>query len=57
MKRYGVRLSVCPSVGLQQQTCCCRFADVGPAVRKYSSVAAAVACDRQMRVVPGFEHM
>ena len=35
MKRYGVRPSVCPSMGPQQQTRCCRFAAVGPAGRRY----------------------
>jgi len=42
IKRYGVRLfvclcvrpSVCPSVGPQQQTRCCRFTGVGPAGKK-----------------------
>ena len=32
--------SVCPSVGPQQQTSCCRFAAVGPASRRYQSIAA-----------------
>jgi len=51
IKRYGVRLfvclcvrpSVCPSVGPQQQTRCCRFTGVGPAGKRYRSIAAAAA--------------
>ena len=47
MKRYGVRqsicLSVCHSMGLQQQTRSCRIAAVGPAVKTYRSIAAAAA--------------
>ena len=35
MKRYGIRPSVCPSMGPQQQTRCCRFATVGPAGRRF----------------------
>ena len=35
MKRYGVRPSVCPSMGPQQQTRCCRFVTVGPAGRRF----------------------
>jgi len=35
MKRYGVRLSVCPSMGPQQQTRSCKFAVVGTAGRRY----------------------
>ena len=42
MKRYDVRpyvcLSVCPSMGPQQQTRCCGFAAVGPAVRRCRSL-------------------
>ena len=40
-----IRPSVCPSMGLQQQTRCCRFAAVCPAGRRYRSmIAAAAAC-------------
>ena len=50
VKRYGVRpASVCPSVcpimGPQQQTHCCSFGAVGPAGRRYQSIASAVAAD------------
>jgi len=37
------RPSVCPSMGQQQQTRCCRFAAVGPAGRRHLSIAAAAA--------------
>jgi len=37
--------SVCPSMGPQQKTRGCRFAAVGPAGRKYWSIAAAAACE------------
>jgi len=45
----SVRLSVCPSMGLRQQTRCCRFADVGPVGRRYRQLplqrrASAGAC-------------
>jgi len=39
---YSVRPSVRPSMGLQQQTRCCRFTVVGPAGR-ISIIAAAAA--------------
>jgi len=39
MKRYDVR----PSVRLSAR--CCKFAAVGPASRRYRSIAAAVACE------------
>jgi len=39
MQWYGVRLSVCPSTGSQQQTRCCMFAAMGPARRTYRSIA------------------
>jgi len=52
MKRYGVRLSVCPSMDAQQRTRSCRFAAVGPAGRRYRSIAAASACGGRMRAVP-----
>ena len=39
MKRYGVCPSVCPIRPLQQRACG-RFAAVGPAVKKYRSIAA-----------------
>ena len=42
MKRYGVRPSVCHSIGPQQQTRCCRFATVGLVGRRCRSIAAAV---------------
>jgi len=42
MKRYGVRPtvhpSVCPSMGIQQQTLCCRFAAVGQAGRQAGDI-------------------
>ena len=41
MKRYDVRLSVCPSMGSQQQTRCCRFAAASPADGRCRSIAAA----------------
>jgi len=44
MQLSGVRPSVCPSTGPQQQTRCCRFAAVGPAGRRYRLIAAAAAC-------------
>ena len=54
--RLSVRPSVCPSMGLQQQTLSCRFAAVGPARRRYRSIAArraaAATCGGRMRVVP-----
>jgi len=45
---YDVHPSVCPSFSLsqpgpQQETRCCRFAAVGPAGRRYRSIAAAAA--------------
>ena len=43
LKWYGVCPSVCGSMGSQQQSGCCRFAAVGPAGRRYQSIAAAVA--------------
>ena len=43
--RLSVCPSACPSTGPQQQTRCCRFAAVGPAGRRYRSIAAAAACD------------
>jgi len=48
-KRYGVRPSVCPSMGPQQQTRCCRFAAVGPAGRRYT--IGCCSSDGRMRVV------
>ena len=36
-------VSVCLSTGPQQQSCCYRFAAVGPAFRRYGSIAAALA--------------
>ena len=38
-----VPLSVCPSMGPQQQTRCCRFAAVDSAGRRYRSTAVAAA--------------
>ena len=52
MKCYGVRPSVCPSKGAQQQTRCCRFAAVSPVGRRYGSIAAAAACGGLMRAAP-----
>ena len=64
VKRYRVRLSVCPyvrpsvrpsvypSMGPQQKIRCCGFPDVGPAGRRYRSIAAAAACGGRMRAVP-----
>jgi len=43
VKQYSVCLSVCPSLCPQQRTHCCRFAAVGPAGRRYQSIAAAAA--------------
>jgi len=38
---FCVRLSVCPCMGPQHRTRCCRFAAVGPAGMRYRSIAAA----------------
>jgi len=46
MKRHGVCPFVCPSMGPQQQTRCCRFAVVGSAGRRYRSIVAASCCQR-----------
>jgi len=35
VKRYGVRPSVCPGMGPQLRTHCCRFAAVGSAGRRH----------------------
>ena len=57
MKRYGVRPSVHPSRAPQQQTrCCCRFAAVNLASRRYQSIAAAAACGRQIQELPHGQH-
>ena len=57
MKRYGVHPSVHPSRAPQQQThCCCRFAAVNLASRRYQSIAAAAACGRQMQELPHGQH-
>jgi len=55
MERYGVRPSVCPSIGQRQQTRCCRFAAVGPAGKRYRSMAARPALSNNgglVRAVP-----
>jgi len=41
----SVRSSVCPSMGPPQQAQCCSFAAVGPAGRRYRSIAAAAASE------------
>jgi len=47
-----VHLSLCPSMGPQQQTPCCRFSAVRPVGRTYQSIAAAAGCEcRQCHVV------
>jgi len=50
-----VRLSVCCSRGPLQQTCrqqtrCCRFAAVGPAVRRYRSIVASAGSECDLHV-------
>jgi len=55
MKQYVVCPSVCPSMSPQQQTRCCRLAAVGPAGRRYRSIAAWPALRSsggRMRAVP-----
>ena len=52
--------SVCPSMGPQQQTQCCRFAVVGPAGRRYWSIVARPVVSSSgswMRAVPVCELM
>ena len=48
MKRHGVCPFVCPSMGPQQQTRCCRFAVVGSAGRRYRSIGARVVSLRRL---------
>ena len=47
MHLSGVR-SVCPSMGPQQQTRCCRFAAAGPAGRIYRLIAAWCTAEMHM---------
>ena len=52
-----MRLCGCPNMGPQQQTRYCRFAAVGPAGRRYQSIAAAVVCGGRMRAVPSCQRI